>query len=147
MTVSIQVVEHLASDVCAVECRIRHHANSRGCHTGHRVAAQTIDALSAIHELAFADSSSYGEQQHDRALSSVAYCEIAPDELAAYHRGFCRHTVEARRSFHVAEARREAVYHAYILQRQSNHVAYRDGVWHELTARDIEQRRRLGDGK
>ena len=51
-----------------------------------------------------------------RAMIVAAEVEAVPRELAGGHRGLCGHTIEARGSFDVAEARRIAIHNLHTLR-------------------------------
>src|SRR5512140_919668 len=78
-------------------------------------------------------------------MIGAAEAEAIPYELAGGHRRLCGHTIQTRRSCDVAEARWIAVHNLHALHGCAQQIAYRDGVRDELPARDVEQRRRLGD--
>src|SRR5262249_12736065 len=105
-----------AKHVCAVESQIRDDTNPCGCFTGQALACQAFHNLRAVNELAFANASTDGEQQNDSAMIGGAEAEAIPHELAVRHRGLCRQTIQARRSWDVAEARWIAIHNLHALQ-------------------------------
>src|SRR5262249_18381095 len=143
--VSIHVVEDLAKHVCAVEGLIRDDTNRCGCLTGQGLAGQALDSLRAVREQAFANTGADCEQQDDRAMIGAAEAQVIPYELAGGRRGLRGYTIQARRSWDVAEARWIAIHNLYALHGCAYDVADRDGVRDQLPASDVEQRRRLSD--
>src|SRR5262249_33765610 len=145
--VAIHVVEDLPKHVCAVESLIRDDTNRCRRLTGHGLACQGLNGLRTVDELAFANTGADCEQQDDGAVIGAAEVETIPYELAGVHRGLGGHTIHARGSCDVAEARRIAIHNLYTLHGRAEHIADRDGVRDELPAGDVEQRRRLSDGE
>src|SRR5262249_9162879 len=94
---------------------------------------------------AFANTGADCEQQDDRAMIGAAEAQVIPYELAGGHRGLRGYTIQARRSWDVAEARWIAIHNLYALHGCAYDVADRDGVRDQLPASDVEQRRRLSD--
>src|SRR6185295_7000942 len=96
---------------------------------------------------AFTDASANGEQQHHRVLACRPEAEVVPVELAARDGGLGLHAVDLRGPWNVVEPCRKTVCHAYVLKWHLHQVANGDRVRHELTARDVEHWRGLGDGE
>src|SRR5437867_8756405 len=78
-------------------------------------------------------------------MIGAAEVEAIPHKVAGGHRGLRGHTIKARGSGDVAEARWIAIHNLHTLQGCAYHVADRDGVRDELPASDVEPRRRFGD--